>query len=256
MQVYSVLRLLTARPGPDELALAPHRLYGHVDPREPYSTGRWLRDVEALAEVEGLEARPVIFVGGTGLYFRALTEGLSPMPDIPAGVRARWRARLKDEGAEALHELLAVIDPISAGRIRPSDGQRIVRALEVKEASGKPLSEWQTEPAQPLIDRNAARKIVLEPDRAELATRIQRRFETMLEHGAMEEVRALLNLDLPASVPAMKAIGVRELAAVIDGRSGRDDAVRQATAATRQYAKRQMTWFRHQLGPDWRRIGV
>lgn len=256
MQVYSVLRLLTARPGPDELALAPHRLYGHVDPREPYSTGRWLRDVEALAEVEGLEARPVIFVGGTGLYFRALTEGLSPMPDIPAGVRARWRARLKDEGAEALHELLAVIDPISAGRIRPSDGQRIVRALEVKEASGKPLSEWQTEPAQPLIDRNAARKIVLEPDRAELATHIQRRFETMLEHGAMEEVRALLNLDLPASVPAMKAIGVRELAAVIDGRSGRDDAVRQATAATRQYAKRQMTWFRHQLGPDWRRIGV
>ncbi len=256
MQVYSVLRLLTARPGPDELALAPHRLYGHVDPREPYSTGRWLRDVEALAEVEGLEARPVIFVGGTGLYFRALTEGLSPMPDIPAGVRARGRARLKDEGAEALHELLAVIDPISAGRIRPSDGQRIVRALEVKEASGKPLSEWQTEPAQPLIDRNAARKIVLEPDRAELATHIQRRFETMLEHGAMEEVRALLNLDLPASVPAMKAIGVRELAAVIDGRSGRDDAVRQATAATRQYAKRQMTWFRHQLGPDWRRIGV
>ena len=253
MQVYSVLSVITARPGPSELAVAPHRLYGHVHPGEAYSTGRWIRDVEALIEAEELERRPVIFVGGTGLYFRALVEGLSPMPEIPDEVRERWRNRLAEEGPEALHASLTELDPASAARIRPSDAQRIVRALEVMEASGIPLSRWQAEPSRPLVDKASARKIVLQPDRAALAARIEERFDRMLEGGAMEEVRALLDFYLPPAMPAMKAIGVRELSAVLDGKMSLEEAVRRAKAATRQYAKRQMTWFRHQLGPDWQR---
>ena len=253
MQVYSVLSVLTARPGPEEIAAAPHRLYGHVHPGEAYSTGRWVRDVEALIEAEDLERRPVVFVGGTGLYFRALVEGLSPMPDIPDVIRERLRSRLAAEGPEALHASLIQVDPASAARIRPSDGQRIVRALEVLEASGIPLGDWQAKPSRPLVDSASALKIVLQPDREVLAGRIEERFKCMLERGAIEEVRALLELKLPATMPAMKAIGVRELSSVLAGKISREEAVRRATAATRQYAKRQMTWFRHQLGPDWQR---
>jgi tRNA dimethylallyltransferase len=255
MQVYSVLDVLTARPGPAELAVAPHRLYGHVHPSTPYSTGQWVRDVEALFGTE-LEGRPAVFVGGTGLYFRALTEGLSPMPDIPDAVRERWRRRLAGEGAEALHAVLASADPASAARIRPSDGQRIVRALEVLEASGRTLSEWQAKPSRPLVDAASVRKLVLDPDRTVLADRIDRRFDQMLGGGALEEVRALLSLDLPPTMPAMKAIGVPELAAVLAGELRLEEAAARAKAATRQYAKRQRTWFRHQLGPDWERVAV
>ncbi|WEX11385.1 tRNA (adenosine(37)-N6)-dimethylallyltransferase MiaA [Chelativorans sp. AA-79] len=251
MQVYEVLSLLTARPGPAELAAAPHRLYGYVPPDEAYSTGRWLQDVEHLIQAKEMEGKPVIFVGGTGLYFRALTEGLAPMPDIPGPVRAHWRGRLAEEGAVALHERLAKLDPISAARIRRSDGQRIVRALEVIDASGAPISAWQAEASRPLVDIASTRKMVLTPERATLVRRIEERFDRMIALGAVEEVRALLKLDLAPSMPAMKAIGVRELAAAIAGEIGMEDAVLRAKAATRQYAKRQMTWFRHQLGPDW-----
>jgi len=254
MQVYSVLNLLTARPGPEELAAAPHWLYGHVAPSAPYSTGRWVRDVEELIEAEGLKARAVIFVGGTGLYFRALTEGLSPMPDIPDAVRARWRERLAEEGGEALHRRLAEADPVAAGRIRQSDGQRIVRALEVLEASGKPISHWQAQSSCPLVDSASSRKIVLTPDRERLARRIEERFDRMIRLGAVKEVEELLALDLPPSMPAMKAIGVREIAAALAGEISMDEAASRAKAATRQYAKRQMTWFRHQFGPDWERV--
>lgn len=254
MQVYAVLSVLTARPSPEELAVAPHRLYGHVHPGRGYSTGDWLRDVAALAESENLDQRPVIFVGGTGLYFRALTEGLSPMPKVPEAIRTQWRNRLAVEGAESLHRLLKEKDPISAARIPPSDGQRIVRALEVMEASGKPISRWQAERPQPLVETAAARKIVLEPGRTELAQRIDERFDRMLKLGGLEEVKALLRLDLPPSMPAMKAIGVRELSAALSGQISFEEAAARAKAATRQYAKRQMTWFRHQIGPDWQRL--
>ncbi|WP_159591964.1 tRNA (adenosine(37)-N6)-dimethylallyltransferase MiaA [Chelativorans xinjiangense] len=256
MQVYSVLSLLTARPSAEDLAVAPHRLYGHVHPGAPYSTGQWLRDVEALCDSEELDGRPAIFVGGTGLYFRALTQGLSPMPDIPPTVRRRWRQRLAEEGAAALHEVLGRSDAQAAARIRPSDGQRIVRALEVLEASGKPLGAWQADRSPPLVDNATARKLVLEPDREALASRIDDRFDRMMEAGVLEEVKTLLSLDLPASMPAMKAIGMRELAAALGGQMTLEEAVTRAKAATRQYAKRQMTWFRHQLGPEWQRVAV
>lgn len=254
MQVYAVLDRLTARPGAGELAQAPHRLYGHVSPAEPYSTGRWLADVAALARAELGAGRRAVFVGGTGLYFKALTEGLSEMPDIPEEVRAAWRARLAQEGAPALHRLLAGRDAEAAARIRPADGQRIVRALEVLEASGRPIGAWQGARGAPLVDVASATRMVIEPDRAVLAARIDARLRQMAEQGALEEVRALLAMRLAPAMPAMKAIGVREFAAVLEGASTLGAALEAASAATRRYAKRQSTWFRHQLDPGWTRI--
>jgi len=251
MQVYDVLRVLTARPGDDELARAPHRLYGHVHPREQYSTGRWLDDVRGVMADPAIAGRTLIFVGGTGLYFRALTQGLSPMPDIPEAVRRRWRYRLAEEGAEKLHRVLRREDPEAAMAIRPSDGQRIVRALEVLEASGKPISAWQAEAGKGLIDAAAAERFVLLPEREALYRNIERRLERMVEQGATEEVKKLLALGPDPAMPAMKAIGVREFAAVISGEATMDEALTAAKTATRQYAKRQMTWFRNQLGEGW-----
>lgn len=253
MQVYGVLDLLTARPDAAALAAAPHRLYGHVPPACAYSTGRWLADVAALVEAGAFAGRRAIFVGGTGLYFRALTEGLAPMPDIPAALRARLRRRLAAEGSTALHRALATRDPETAARLQPGDGQRIVRALEVLEASGRPIGAWQAARSAPLVDLSQASALVIEPDRAALAAAIERRFDGMLEAGALEEVAALRALALDPALPAMKAIGVRELSAVLDGQGTLAEAAARAKAATRQYAKRQATWFRHQLGPAWRR---
>jgi len=254
MQVYSILRLLTARPSQAEMDAVAHVLYGHVDPREAYSTGRWLGEVEALAAGGALDAGPAIFVGGTGLYFKALLEGLSPMPSIPAAIRETWRARLEAEGARALHAVLAGRDPVAADTLQPNDGQRIVRALEIFDASGRSILDWQASRGRPLVNANSARLMVLEPDRAEVVARIERRFDAMVEQGAMEEVRALVGLDLPPLMPAMKAIGVRELATVMAGTATLPEAVAKAKAATRQYAKRQSTWFRNQLGANWRRV--
>jgi tRNA dimethylallyltransferase len=254
MQVYSVLNVLTARPGLDEMKAATHLLYGHVHPSQAYSTGQWLRDVAELAANGAFAEKRPIFTGGTGLYFKALLEGLSRMPDIPADIRNRWRDRLATEGAQDLHRRLARDDPEAARRIRPSDGQRIVRALEVMDASGRSITAWQAERGQPLVDRASASLIVIEPDRAELATRIRSRLALMVEKGALDEVRELLSLGLAPSMPAMKAIGVPELGDVIEGKAGLAEAVERAATATRQYAKRQSTWFRHQLGPEWRRI--
>ena len=253
MQVYSVLRVLTARPGPEELAAAPHLLYGHVDPRVAYSTGRYLRDVEALAASGAFAERRPIFVGGTGLYFRALLDGLSAMPDIPADVRAPWRARLADEGPQPLHALLAEQDFRAAAAIRPSDGQRLVRALEVLSASGRTISQWQADAGRPLIDSDTATLIVIEPDRQALIERIDRRFDRMVDEGALEEARAIAALKLDPAMPAMKAIGVRELLEADAGKTTFDEAVSRTKIATRQYAKRQSTWFRNQLGPEWMR---
>ena len=255
MQVYGVLGVLTARPSPSEEAERPHHFYGHVPPSTAYSTGQWLREVASLLAGASDNGRRFVFVGGTGLYFRALTGGLSEMPPVPAQVRQAWRARLEEEGAGVLHALLSTRDADAAARIGPADGHRIVRALEVLEATGRPIGHWQARRGPSLVDPATARCLVIAPDRALLRQRIDARFDAMVETGAMDEVRALMALGLDPALPAMKAIGVRELADHLLGGSSLAQALERAKAATRQYAKRQETWFRHQLGPDWLRTG-
>lgn len=254
MQVYDTLNVLTARPQPGDMAGIEHRLYGHVPAARAWSTGDWLREASALVAALRRESRLPVFVGGTGLYFRALTGGLSEMPPVPPGIRETLRARLAAEGPEALHRELALGDPSSAERLPPQDGQRIVRALEVLAATGRPISAFQADGGAAVIDPAVAEKIVVLPDRAVLAGRIGRRFAAMLEGGAAEEVEALLALGLPAQMPAMKAIGVPQIAAMLAGEMTRAEAIERGSAATRQYAKRQMTWFRNQLDGSWRRI--
>ncbi len=254
MQGYSVLDVLTARPGVTDLARAPHFLYGHVHPATAYSTGAWLRDVMKLIDDGTLSGQPVIFVGGTGLYFRALAEGISEMPDIPQRIRDRWRYELKEQGAVKLHSVLLRQDSAAAMMLKPTDSQRIVRALEVLDASGRSIREWQAERGRPLIDRQSARFLVIEPDRAALVDRIEKRFDQMLDKGALDEVKRLSALGLDPELPAMKAIGVRELQAAMAGEIGFPEAIERAKIATRQYAKRQTTWFRHQLGSEWQKL--
>jgi tRNA dimethylallyltransferase len=254
MQVYSGLGILTARPGPSELAVAPHRLYGHVDPCDAYSTGRWLRDVGTLAGTGLFGERRAIFVGGTGLYFRALLGGLSPMPPVPEELSRRWRHELAAKGARALHGILSERDPVAAAVLEPADGQRIVRALEVLEASGRSILDWRRATNAPLVDPGSVRHILVVPDRETLVARIERRLDRMLEEGAAEDVEKLLARKLDPALPAMKAIGVREIGAALAGEITMAEATRRAKAATRQYAKRQATWFRHQLGEQWERI--
>lgn len=254
MQGYSVLDVLTARPSAEEMRRAPHFLYGHVDPRTAYSTGAWLRDVIALSDRGRLSGTRPIFVGGTGLYFRALEEGISEMPGIPQNVRERWRYELADKGADKLHRILMREDPRVAMMLKAGDGQRIVRALEVLQASGRSILDWQADRGKPLIDRASASFVVVEPDRAELVARIDRRFDGMVGAGALEEVNALAAMKLDPQLPAMKAIGVRELSAALAGEIAMADAIERAKIATRQYAKRQSTWFRHQLSAHWQRL--
>lgn len=254
MQVYSGLRVLTARPDDDDLAAAPHLLYGHIDPSVAYSTGQWLRDAAAL---DGqLAGRKAIFVGGTGLYFRALTEGLSAMPDVHEEIRNRWRARLEEEGPAELHRELANIDPKAASALQPNDGQRIVRALEVIEASGRSILDWQAQKGTSLVDVESAERLLVDIDRDLLRQRINSRFDAMIALGVLEEVRELVARKLDLSLPAMRAIGVPELSAHLEGKSSLSNAVDRAKTATRQYAKRQLTWFRNQLGPGWKAIDV
>ncbi|THK35008.1 tRNA (adenosine(37)-N6)-dimethylallyltransferase MiaA [Ensifer sp. MPMI2T] len=254
MQVYDTLKILTARPDETEMGGIQHFLYGHVPAGQAYSTGAWLREAEALVAQLREEGRLPVFVGGTGLYFKALTGGLSDMPEIPATIRDALRARLKEEGAEALHAELAARDPQTAAQLRPGDGQRIVRALEVIEAAGKPIHLFQQSCGPMIVDPDRAQKIVVLPDRALLHSRIDRRFETMLQRGAVDEVRALLALDLSPDMPVMKAIGVQQIAAMLRGEIGEEEVIATGAAATRQYAKRQMTWFRNQLDDSWQRI--
>jgi tRNA dimethylallyltransferase len=254
MQAYSVLNVLTARPTEADMKRAPHHLYGHVSPKTAYSTGAWLRDVMKLMDEDVFSGKVPIFVGGTGLYFRALAEGISEMPDIPPQIRDRWRYRLIEDGPGRLHRILRQEDPDVALRLKPTDGQRIVRALEVLEASGKSILRWQAEKGRPLIDRASAHFFVIEPEREALVDRIDRRFDGMLVFGAMEEVRAVTALELDPALPAMKAIGLRELQAAASGEITLSEAIMRAKIATRQYSKRQATWFRNQLGPEWKRI--
>lgn len=250
MQVYRHLRLITARPDDDEERQVPHHLYGHIHPSTAYSTGQWLRDVSTLLGDIGSEKR-VIFVGGTGLYFKALLQGLSPMPAVPEAVRTRWRYRLNEEGASRLHRLLRARDPLAAMRIKPGDGQRIVRALEVLEVSGKPISHWQDNRQNGLLDAAQCQKFVLVPPRQLLVARIEKRLHTMVAQGAIEEVEAFLALKLDPQLPAMKAIGVSEFGRYLKGEISQSEAIDLAAIASRQYAKRQATWFRNQFDDEW-----
>jgi tRNA dimethylallyltransferase len=254
MQVYDTLRVITARPSVDDMAGIDHLLYGHVPAIRAYSTGEWLRDVTALlAKLKG-EGRLPVFVGGTGLYFKALTGGLSDMPEVSQDIRCRVRLRLKEEGPEVLHAELASRDAVVASTLETRDGQRIVRALEVLEETGRSIADFQGKTGPVVIDPSRARKLVVLPDRQVLQKRIDARFVTMLESGAIEEVQALMALDPTPDLPVMKAIGVREIAAMLAGEMRRDAVIERGAALTRQYAKRQMTWFRNQMDESWERI--
>lgn len=256
MQVYDTLRVLTARPSEEEMQGVPHHLYGHVPAGAAYSTGGWLRDVSALLPTLRAAGRLPVFVGGTGLYFKALTGGLSDMPEIPEALRKALRSRLLEEGPDGLYAELAVADPAMAASLNRQDGQRIVRALEVMKSTGRSIADFQGQSGLVIIDAAQARKIVVLPDRAVLHQRINGRFEKMLQQGAEDEVRGLLALDLPAEAPVMKAIGVSQITAMVRGEMTRDEVLEKGAAATRQYAKRQMTWFRNQMDDSWERLTV
>jgi tRNA dimethylallyltransferase len=254
MQVYDTLRVVTARPSEAEMGGVPHRLYGHVPASARYSTGDWLREIEIVVQdLKATGLMPVI-IGGTGLYFKALTGGLSDMPTIPAGIRDTLRQRAIDEGAEALHAELSGRDPAVAEKLKPQDGQRIVRALEVLEATGQSIAGFQGRAGPMIVDPARAKKFVVLPERAILHERINRRFSMMMDQGAVDEVQALLAQDLSPEMPAMKAIGVSQIADMLAGKISRDAVVELASASTRQYAKRQMTWFRNQMDDSWLRI--
>jgi tRNA dimethylallyltransferase len=217
--------------------------------------GQWLRDAERiLRQAEAAGALPIV-VGGTGLYFKALLEGLAATPDIPGEVRRKWSSRLAADGLAALHTELISLDPVSAARIRPGDPQRILRALEVSDATGRRLSDWRRQRATlPLLAVDETVRFILDPERADLYARIDARFDSMVAEGALAEVESLLARDLDPNLPVMKAIGVREFASVLRGEVALDSAVSTAKMQTRRYAKRQMTWLRNQM-LGWERIG-
>jgi tRNA dimethylallyltransferase len=250
MQVYRDLRVITARPTAQEERRVPHRLYGHVDAAENYSVGRWCRDVgEVLGELKA-QGRTAILVGGTGLYFKALTAGLAAVPPIPSDIREQVRGRLRSEGVRALYEDLRARDPQTANRLMPNDRARISRALEVMLATGRSLTDWHREGMPPLLDAGRAAKVFITCERAELVRRIETRFAAMLDAGALEEVRALAARRLDPSLPAMKAHGVPWLIRHLNGEISLEEAAAGAVMDTRRYAKRQLTWFRNQM-KDW-----
>jgi tRNA dimethylallyltransferase len=247
MQVYRDLRVLTARPSAAEEAEVPHRLYGHVDAAVNFSAGAWVADAaKVLGEVRAQRLLP-IFIGGSGLYFKALTRGLSAVPPIPPEVRDAVRARLQRAGVEALHAELGRRDAAYAEKLKPRDRTRIARALEVIEATGRSLTDWHREGLPPLLPPGTFRALFLSPQRDELYARIDARFETMLERGALDEVAQLAARNLDPLLPAMKAHGVPALIRHLNGEITRDEASEIGRADTRHYAKRQFTWFRHQL---------
>jgi tRNA dimethylallyltransferase len=253
MQVYRDLRVLTARPTLEEESRAPHRLYGHVDAAVNFSAGAWVADAAtALAEAHAQNRLP-IFAGGSGLYFTALTRGLSAVPPIPPEVREDVRARLARDGVEALHAQLMLRDPASAERLKPRDRTRIARALEVVEATGRSLTDWHRDGLPPLLPPGSFTAVFLEPDRDELYARIDARFDTMLRAGALDEVAALASRKLDPLLPAMKAHGVPALVRHLAGEVTLEQAAVIGRADTRHYAKRQFTWFRHQL-PEFERV--
>lgn len=247
MQVYRELRVLTARPGEAETERAPHRLYGHVPGAEAYSAARFASEAAAaIAEAQQAGRVPIV-VGGTGLYFTALTEGLSPIPSIPDDIRTHWRDRAAEIGPAALHAVLAERDPEMAARLRPTDPQRLVRALEVLDATGVSLAGWQAKPGEPVVRWEEGRAFVVSRERDELNARCDARFDAMIAEGAIEEVGALLQLGLDPDLPVMRALGVKPLADALGGRMSVEAASEAAKTETRRYVKRQMTWLRRNM---------
>ncbi|WP_230770134.1 tRNA (adenosine(37)-N6)-dimethylallyltransferase MiaA [Sphingomonas sp. Leaf4] len=251
-QVYRDLRVLSARPSPEEAASAPHRLFGHVDGADAYSAAAWARDAAAVVREVLAAGRLPVLVGGTGLYLRTLLDGIAPVPEIDPAVRAAVRAL---PVAEA-HAALAQADPAAAARLLASDTTRVARALEVVRSTGRSLAEWQRDRSGGIGSDVDVRAMLLLPDRTWLAQRCDRRLAQMFDHGARDEVATLLARDdIGADAPVRRAIGVAEVAGWLSGELTRDAALERAQAATRQYAKRQYTWFRNQPPGDWLRIG-
>lgn len=247
-QVYDGWRILTARPSAAEEEAAPHRLYGHVDPAAGYSVGAWLRDLAGvLEEAAAAGLRPIV-VGGTGLYFTAATAGLAPIPPTPAPIREAVIARLAAEGLAALAADLTARDPETASATDLKNPMRVMRALEALEATGRGLASWRKETPAPLIAE--ADRLLITPDRAALYARLDERFDAMLEQGALEEARAMRARTLDPALPAMKAVGAPELFAHLAGEITLEEAAARAKQATRNYAKRQMTWMRNRMR-DW-----
>jgi tRNA dimethylallyltransferase len=250
MQVYRELAVLTARTSSAEMRRALHRLYGTIPASEPYSVGRFVEDAARALRDAKVEGYLPVLVGGTGLYFKALTEGLAAVPDVPPEIRARWRAQAERIGTAGLYRELQARDPLMAERLCPSDPQRILRALEVIDATSVSLAEWQGADAAALLHPQGLLRIVIAPEREALYAAIDARFDRMIEQGAIEEVRALLALGLDPALPAMRAHGVRELAAYLAGDSSLEAAVQKSKTESRRYAKRQMTWLRRFM-QDW-----
>ncbi len=246
MQVYRDLRLLTARPSEEDEAQVSHRLYGHVAGAAAYSVARWLADAAAEIEAVWRSGRVPVVTGGTGLYFKALEQGLADIPLIPPDITEKWRAAKGD-----LHAELAKRDKGAAAKLNPNDRQRIIRALEVFEGTGKPLDHWQrAAQSEAVLAGVQAQRIFLNPDRKTLHARADARFARMVNDGAADEVKALLAQGLDPRLPVMKAIGVKQLAAWLGGEAGLEEAIAAGQTATRQYIKRQLTWWRHQM-PGW-----
>lgn len=247
MQVYADLRIITARPTQAEEASVPHRLYGHVDGAINSSAMRYAADVAGvLAELGQAGSLPVL-VGGTGLYFKALTEGFSAIPPVPDAVRAAFRARVAETETQLLHAELGRVDAAMAERLKPADRMRIMRALEVFEATGRSIASFQGEREPGPLEGLPLLKLFVNPEREEVRARIDRRFEQMMGQGALEEVAALRERKLDPLLPVMRAHGVPGLIAHLDGTIGLDEAITRGQADTRAYAKRQVTWFRHQM---------
>jgi tRNA dimethylallyltransferase len=249
MQVYDALPLLTAQPSEADKAEAPHRLYGTMPPNEICSAARW-REV-ALKEIDTVlaEGRLPVVTGGTGFYLKTLIEGLSPIPDVPHELRSKIAARQREIGNPAFHAELAKRDPKTAAKLHPFNTQRLVRATEVLEATGKSLADWQEQPRQGPPPHLKFKTVILIPPRAQLYMQCDERFGQMISAGALDEVREFMKVAQPAW-PLSKALGYPELSSHLAGKLSLTDAIALAQAATRHYAKRQVTWFRHQLKPD------
>ena len=251
LQIYRDLRILSARPTPEEEARVPHHLFGVADAAEAWSVGRWLAAAEPVLTDIAARGRTAIVVGGTGLYFRALTQGLAQLPSVPAGVRRKTGELFDRIGEAGFRSELRARDGAAEARISPGDRQRLTRAFEVHETTGRALSDWQADAAPAFAKDYSA--VVLAPPRDELYGRCDERFAAMVRAGALEEVRALLARKLDPVLPAMKAVGVRELGSHLTGEAGLDAAIATAQQQTRRYAKRQLTWFRNQT-PEWPRV--
>jgi tRNA dimethylallyltransferase len=252
LQLYRDLRVLSARPSPEEEGLIPHHLFGVADAAEGWSVGRWLRAAETAISEIAKRGRPAVIVGGTGLYFHALTRGLAEIPPVPQAAREAAQGAYDRLGEAGFRAELRTLDPDAEARISPGDRQRLTRAFEVHEATGRSLSAWQAA-TTPAMAPGAFSALVLEPPREALYARCDARFQAMVEAGALEEVRALMARNLAPDLPAMKAVGVRELAAHLAGEISLAEAIAQGQMQTRRYAKRQLTWLRNQT-PDWPRL--